>query len=294
MTILPEAQAILTGDEQPRMAVRKATFVGVQSGFALVDMGDSRFVCDFGTGYIPVIGETVRIWTFGDQHMLFPASPRPNVGTVLTVSSTVASVQTSVGIFSMPFAGTAPTSGDRVGIVWSEDGPWCTSKLSSTVAPPDPIPDPGGGGAVRSATFRAIDAGSTDRNRSRWWTGQPRAGDSTYGAWFYGTQLPDTIPASATFVSLEFYVSWQQRAGAAPNFALHNFGFKTGVPSFGSPAAWAPAGGWQAPPGAAGWFAALKAGGGFLGVGLNQGGNNIFSSLAQDSMSGALRISWRS
>ncbi|WP_449407992.1 hypothetical protein [Microbacterium maritypicum] len=292
--IPPEAKAILDGDDQPRVLVRKATFVGVVNGFAQCDMGNSRFICEFGSGYIPMVGETVRIWTVGDQHTLFPGAAKPNVGTVLTASSTTASVQTSVGTFICGYAGTAPTSGDRVGIVWSEDGPWCTSKLSNTVPPPAPIPDPGGGGGIRSATFYATDSGSTDRNRSRWWTAQPRAGDSTYGAWFYGTQLPDTIPAAATFVSLEFYVSWQQRSGSAPNFALHNYGSKNGLPSFGSSAAWAPAGSWQTPPGAAGWFAALKAGGGFLGVGLNQGGNNIFSSLAQDAMSGALRISWRS
>lgn len=292
--IPPEAEAIMRGDAQAAIAVRNAIFVAVDGKSAQVDMGDSRFLCDFGSGYVPAPGETVRIWSVGGQHLLFPAGPRPTVGTVTTVSSTSASVQTSVGVLAMPFAGSAPSSGDRVGIVWSEDGPWCTSKLSSTVPPPGPTPDPGGGNILRSATFRVTDAGSTDRDKPRWWTGQPRAGNSTYGAWFYGTQIKDTIPAGAVVVSVEIYVSWHQRKGSAPNFALHNQASKGAVPTFSGVTAWAPGDGWQVVPDQVGWFNALKAGGPWWGVGLNQGGDNIFRSLAQDSMSGALRIAWRS
>src|SRR5690554_2808135 len=147
--ILPEAQAILDSADQPRVNVRKATFVGVVDKAAQVDMGDSRFLCEFGSGYIPVVGESVRIWSVGDQHLLFPAGPRPAVGTVLTVADGMASVGTSTGVVSAAYAGGAPVSGDRVGLVWSEDGPWCSGKLSSTPAPPEPAPDPGGGSKVR-------------------------------------------------------------------------------------------------------------------------------------------------
>ena len=291
--MLPESETILNATDAPLIAARKATFVGVSGGFAQVDMGSSRFVCEFGSGYIPKVGETVRVWTVGDQHMLFPAGPRPTVGTVVSVTSTVATVQTSTGTFPMSFAGAAPVSGDRVGVVWSEGEPWCSQKLSSTPLPPAPVPDPGGGSQTRSAVFYATDTGSTDRTKARWWTDRPRAGNSTFGAWFYGTQLPDTIPASAQFVSLEFYVDYVQRSGGSPRFALHNQGFKTGLPTFGAYAEWAPAEGWQTPPGAAGWFNALKRGGGSLGVGLNQGGDNIFASRTDNAMSGAIRISWR-
>lgn len=294
MTIPPEAEAILQGDEQPRVAVRKATFVGVVDKFARVDMGDSRFICDFGPGYIPVVGETVRIWSVGDQHLLFPAGPRPNVGTVMTVSTTAASVATSVGTFSMPFAGTAPKSGDRVGIVWSEDGPWCTSTLSSTPPPPEPPPDPGGGTTLRSATFRAIAAGSTDRGQARWWQAQPWASNTTFGAWFYGSQIKDTIPAGAVLESMEIYINRVQDSGAAPNFTLHQSGWMQGVPIMSGALPWDPPNGWNFVPNAA-WFTELSgAGSTWWGIGLNQGGFNKFASLAQDSMSGALRITWRS
>lgn len=292
--ILPEADAILTGDDSPRINIRKATFVTVADGLAQVDMGDSRFVCDFGTGYIPRVGETVRIWSVGNQHLLFPSGPRPAVGTVLTVDGDLAKVETTTGLVTCAYVGNAPASGDRVGIVWSEDGPWCTQPLSNTPDAPDPVPDPGGGGSVRSATFFATGSGSTDRGQARWWTDQPRAGNSTYGAWFYGTQIKDTIPAGSALVSMEFYAAWWQRSGDAPNFGLHADGHKAGVPNVVGAAPWVPVEGWNLMPYAVDWFPQLIAGGGQAGVGLNQGGNNIFASLVQNGMSGALRIHWRS
>lgn len=278
------------GDDNPTR-VRKAVFAEARDGVAWVDMGGSRFACDF-TGFVPRVGDTVQVVSIGHRHLLFAARALPGTGTVMTVSSGLAKVTTVAGEFTMPYVGTAPASGDLVGISWSET-PFVVGKLSVQPVGPAPVPNPGGA-TTRSATFLATDTGSTDRDKARWWTAQPQAGNTMYGAWFYGTQIRDTIPASAQFVSLEFYVSWQYRSGGAPRFALHDFGYKNGLPNFGPYAQWDPPGGWQTPADAAGWFAALKAGGGMLGVGLNQGGYNKFSSRAQDSMSGALRISWRS
>lgn len=290
--MIEEASQILQGlDARAAVAVRKATFVEALAGFAVVDMGDSRFVADFGAGYVPVTGETVQILSIGERHLLFPAGPKPGIGTVLTVTAGVVTAQTIAGVVSMPYMGTAPSSGDLIGISWSE-GPRCQGKLSSTPPAPAPIPDPGGD-TIQSATFRAVGTGSTDRHQSRWWQAQPWASNTTYGAWFYGTQIRDTIPAGARFESLEFFVSLAKREGGAPRFALHNLARKDGVPAFGGYTAWAPPDGWQVPPMAAGWFNELKSGGSALGIGLNQGGWNQFSSLAQNSMTGALRISWR-
>ncbi|OJU41827.1 MAG: hypothetical protein BGN97_03760 [Microbacterium sp. 69-10] len=273
------------------VAVRQARFAEVRAGVAYVDMGDSRFVAEFGAGFVPRVGETVQILSVGRRHLMFPARALPGTGTVMTVSSGLAKVQTAVGEVSMPYIGTAPVSGDLVGISWSEQ-PFVIGKLSVQPDAPEPIPDPGGG-AVRSATFMATDTGSTDRGQSRWWQAQPWASNTTYGAWFYGTQIRDTITAGASLVSLEFYVSWVQRQGGDPRFALHNLASKSGVPAMGTYTPWAPGSGWQTPPMAQAWFDALKAGGSALGVGLNQGGYNKFSSRAQNAMSGALRISWR-
>lgn len=278
--------------DTPRVLVRRGVFAGITDGVARVDMGDSRFACDWGTGYIPTVGETVQVLTVDARHLLFPAKALPGTGTVLTAAGNRVNVQTTAGTYSLPYVGTAPTSGDLVGISWSET-PFIIGKLSTSTPPPSPVPPPVAG-QTRSATFQAIDTGSSDRGRARWWQAQPWASDSTFGAWFYGTQIKDTIPAAAQFVSLEFYVSWQSRSGDSPRFVLHNAASKGDLPGYSAPVSWAPAGGWQTPPGAQDWFNALKAGGSWWGVGLNQGGYSKFSSRAQDSMTGALRISWRS
>lgn len=273
-------------------------YVGPSEMHALVDLGDQRITVPFTGGFVPAINETVHVWSIdGVLFMIGPTVPKPGGGVVATVAGDYVNVTTDFGTFLMPYGPPSdpPTSGDSVGINWSWP-PWCM-KLSTSPDPPPPPPAPGGGGTpgpvTRTTEFRAIDAGSTDRGSTRWWTPSPYASNSTYGAWFYGDQIKGTIPANAEFVSLEIFIVYSQRRGDPPRFALHGDARKGGVPGFGGYVTWAPGEGWQTPPDAAGWFNALKAGGDRWGVGLNQGGYNIFKSLAQDGMSGALRITWK-
>lgn len=273
---------------------RVGRYVGNDGTAALVDLGDQRIPVAFATPFIPEVNEPVWVDSIdGVLRMTGPTLPKPGVGVVATRNGDYVKVTTDFGDFSMPFLNAdPPSSGDFVAITWSQ-GPRCY-KLSTSpdpVEPPPPPPPPAP--EVKVAEFRAIDAGSTDRGAARWWQAQPWASNSTYGAWFYGGQIKDTIPASAEFISLEFYVSWQQRQGDPPRFVLHNQPFKGPVPTPTAFTAWIPGGGWQTPPDPASWFNQLRAGGSQWGVGLNQGGYNKFSSLAQDGMSGALRIRWR-
>lgn len=289
--ILPEAETILAGDDRPPVAVRRAVFAGVIDRVAWVDMGDSRFPCEFGSGHVPKIADTVNVLSIGGRHLLYPARALPGTGTVLTVSGDMVGVSTIAGDFQMPYVGSVPSSGELVGISWSEV-PFVIGKLSTQPnQAPAPVPPPTK--TLRSATFRAIDAGATDRHQVRWWTGQPQAGNSSFGAWFYGSQIKDTIPADAVVESMEMYISKQKSHPAAPNFTLHTSGWKQGIPAMSGVLPWNPGPGWNYVPNAA-WFDALKAGGAYWGIGLNQGGYTVYSSLAEDSMSGALRITWRS
>ncbi|MFL2001429.1 hypothetical protein [Microbacterium sp. A1-JK] len=276
-------------------------YVGNEGMLATVDLGDQRVTVPFASsGIVPEINEPVHVWSVdGSLMMLGPTAPKPGLGVVATVAGDYVNVTTDFGTFLMPYGPPSdpPTSGDAVSINWST-GASCM-KLSTSPDPVEPPVNPGGGGevvqppVVRTVEFRAVDAGSTDRGAARWWTDRPYASNSTFGAWFYGSQIKDTIPAGAEFVGLEIYISYHQRQGGAPRFALHDQTGKAGVPGFGGYTEWAPGSGWQTPPDPAGWFAALKAGGDRWGVGLNQGGFNIFRSLAQDGMSGALKITWR-
>lgn len=281
-----------------RVATYVGRYVANEGMSAVVDFDDQRLTVPFETDFVPQVNEPVIIRSIdGVLALVGPSTPKPGMGVVATVSSAEVTVDTDFGSFKMPFAGDAPTSGDTVGISWSSS-PWCVKlSTSQTVVPPHPDPS-GGGSTVRSAEFRAVQAGSTDRGVPRFWTDRPYASNSTYGLWFYGPQIKDTIPASAQFVSLEIFVSYHQRQGDPPNFVLHSDQYASGIPAMSGIWTWNAPAGWQTPLGdpavAQAWFNALKAGGDRAGVGLNQGGFNVFKSLAQDAMSGALRITWRS
>lgn len=274
--------------------VRAGRFVGVDGGLAVVDMGDQRFPVPFKSGgYVPQVNEAVWVESVdGALFMTGPAVGRPGLGVVSTVSDPLVTVTTDLGSFTMPYSGATPSSGDAVGISWSS-APWCTVLSTSVDGDDAPPPPSGGGSKVQTVEFRATDAGTTHPSGD-WWQAQPWAAVGNVGAWFYGAQIKGTIPAGATFVSLQVYINRVQKQGDPPNWALHNLASKSGVPTFGGSTAWHPAGnGWQTPPSAAAWFAALKAGGSSYGIGLNHGGYNKFASRTQDGMTGALRISWR-
>lgn len=290
-------------DRKSTVVPRIGRYVGNDGLLALVDLGDQRVPVQFATAWVPQINEPVWVDSIdGVLRLTGPTQPKPGIGVIATITGSSALVTTDFGDFPMAVAPTdpMPSSGDTVGISWSSQ-PWCTL-LVDVPDPAEPPPAPGGGGGeVRSAEFRAIDAGSTDRHQPRWWTPQPWASSSTFGAWFYGTQIRDTIPASAQLVyengkpQIFFRVRRMARkAAGTPRFALHNAATKGNtVPSFGAYSEWDPADGWQTPPDPQGWFDSLKAGGPSLGVGLNQGGWSQYASLAEDGMSGALFIKWR-
>ncbi|AXA95468.1 hypothetical protein [Microbacterium sp. PM5] len=277
---------------------RIGVFVGGDRDFATVDMGGQRFPVRWA-GVTPSIGDAVWVDSIKngvDTNLILTAvaGPRPGFGTVATVTGDLVNVTTDYGDFmAMPFVdGAALSSGDTVGLSWP--GPWCT-KLSTSPDEPDVPPNPGGGGGgVQSAIFRAIDAGTTHDYRADWWQAEVWAADNNVGAWFFGTPIRDTIPAAATYDSLQIYINRTQRYGDAPYWALHGLSGKSGIPSFTGLGGWHPDGdGWQTPPFAAAMFAALKAGGSALGFGLVHGGFNKFASLTADGMSGAVKITWR-
>jgi len=297
--MLGDADALLRLiGEKSTVSRRVGRYVGAEGSFAAVDMGDERFLARWASGgFVPVVGDTVWVETIANGTdrvvvMTGPVGPRPGVGVVTTVSATLVTVVTDFGSFQMPFAGEAPSSGDTVGISWSS-GAWC-SKLSTSPDEPEPPPAPvPPAPTVRTVEFRAVDAGTTHPNGD-WWQSQVWAAVGNDGAWFFGTQIRDTIPAGAEFVGLEVFVNRVQKQGDAPVWALHSSPWKSGVPSFSVLGGWHPPGnGWQSPPFAAAMFNALRGGGGAFGFGFPSGGYNKFASLAQDGMSGAVKITWR-
>jgi len=284
--------------KKSRVTASLARYVGAEDGQALVDMGDQRFPVPFKSGgFVPQINEPVWVDSIdGRLFMTGPASAKPGTGVVATIADPLVTVTTDFGDFTMPYLGELPTSGDTVGISWSSE-PWC-GKLSTSVEPPEPPPPPAGGGRpVRSAEFRVIDTGSVKKGGSHWWAARPWSSPSNYGAWFYGTQIKDTIPADAEFVSLEIYGSWAGRRWDKPRWGTHNLFTKSGAPTVTGSEVWEPGrdSGWRTPPWAEAWFHELKAGGSRAGIALNAAGTGQEEarSKTEDGMSGALRIRWR-
>ncbi|WP_323986192.1 hypothetical protein [Microbacterium plantarum] len=291
-------------DQKTKVTSRVGRYVGNQGQLALVDMGDQRVPVVFATPWVPEINEPVHVDTIdGVSRLIGPTAPKPGMGVVVTVdaSGDYVDVITDFGTYRMPYAAAdadtpPPGSGDSVGIDWSS-GPKCY-RLSTSPDPVPPPPDPGGGGATtHTSVFRAVDAGSIRKTGvNGWWNPRPWNSPSNFGAWFYGTQMADTIPDNAEFVGLEIYLTWAVRRW--PNtlrWGTHTHARKDGLINVNGSDLWDPgsAAGWYTPPFAQPWFNTAKTG--VLGVALNaQGsGQEEARSLAEDGQSGALRITWR-
>jgi hypothetical protein len=264
------------------------TFVSATSTGCTVDVGGGRMQARFGSSYLPEVNEPVNVWFIDDDtaFMMGPTVAKPSKGTVVSVAASLVTLNTDFGQIATPYIGSTPTAGQVMALRW-HGGPVAMGVLSTSPPPPAPPPAPPTSTSTHQDVFTAIDAGSY--NRYGWLQKQVWASDSYQGAWFYGTKVSDTVPSSASIQSVEIYLSIESMFGAAPNFALHSSATKpSGAPAYTSVQAMSPTQAWFTLPAA--WGDALKAGGGQFGVGLNHGGKNVFRSLAQDGMSGALRI----
>lgn len=262
-----------------------------------VDFGGGLVPADSAMEGLPVVGDPVWVMTI-DGHspmMLGYTTPKPGNGTVTSATGNTANVSTAIGLIrDVPFpAGLLDeTSVDAVvKLFWSE-GPFILAVMSEA---PAVDPGEGGGGSsggVQERLISAIQTGSY-RSGSGWWQSQVWASDGNLGIWGYGSQIPDTVPATAVPVSIEIWISPVLISGDPPNFGVHGLGGTTGAPepTFALVTPVPVTGGWVRLPDS--FLDALKAGSGFVGVGVAHGGFNKFASRDEDAQSGRLRIRWR-
>jgi hypothetical protein len=242
----------------------------------------------YATAYTPAVGENVKVW-FIDEigYVIGPAVPNPSTGVIVSVASSLATITAGGNtITGVPYAaGLALAAGQAVQLLWA-GGPFIVAVQSTSAPSATPPPSSSGGATQQTLRFYALDSGSY---QSRWWTSQVYASDTNAGAWFYGSKISDTIPASASIQSIRIYQSIRSTNGVAVNYQGHqNYTKPAGAPGFvGSAFAAAPVGGWVSLPNS--FASALLSGGGAAGIGLNHGGFTIFSDLS-DSLSGALEI----
>ncbi|PCN47016.1 hypothetical protein Csp2054_14330 [Curtobacterium sp. 'Ferrero'] len=286
---IPDVDVLLKAiDGKTKLTPLVGTFVASSMTDCTVDVGGGRIPARFGSGYLPEVNEPVNVWTFDDgtAFVMGPTVTKPAKGTVKSVASSLVTLATDFGDVVAPYIGSTPAAGQIMALRW-HGGPVAIGVLSTTPAPPPAPDDPAPTTSRHVTVFTARDAGSW--NRYGWQQAQVWASDSYYGAWFYGSKLADTLPSNATITGVEIYLSIVSTFGNRPNFALHGYQSKpSGQPSYGAQTTLAPTAGWVSLP--TSWGNALRKGGGSFGVGVNHGGKNIFRSLAQDGMSGALRI----
>jgi hypothetical protein len=276
----------------PRLTALVGTFVGFEGGMPLVDVGGGRIpVATFG-GIFPIVNESCHVWFInGSPFLMGPTAPKPGIGTVTAVDGDLVTVQTDAGDVILPFyAGYSPAVDDIVKIDWSSAPAVAWVLSTQPDAEPAP-PAPGGGTGESVQVFTAVDAGSHDPAYG-WHLADVWASNSKIGAWFYGTKISDTVPASATILSVEMYMAPTKILGV-PNLVAHANPVRPagGLAISSANVPVGIAAGWVGLPIAFGQH--LKAGGSSFGVGVNHGGFSKFASLAQDPMSGALRIRYK-
>jgi hypothetical protein len=289
MTIDQATQILTLLNKKSNITPLVGTFVSATATGCIVDVGAGRIPAQFGTSYLPEVNESVWVWFINEvPYIMGSSTAKPGKGTVVSAASGLVTLSTAYGTVIVPYASTlTPTAGQVMKLSWQEGG-FAHSVMSAVpVSPTAPLP-PSIGVTSHLDTFTAIDAGSFGTS---WWTSQVYSDDNDIGCWFYGSKIANTIPASAVITTVSVYVSIQTQYNLSPtNFCLHTYQSKPGgSPSVSSNTPLAVTSGWLALPLSFG--NALKSGGGQFGVGVNHGGNTIFSSLAQDGMSGALQIS---
>jgi len=269
------------------------TFVSYDATGCVVDIGDGRIPAALGSGYLPETGEQVLVWFVdGAPYVMGPSTPRPHSGTVATVASGLVTVNTPVGVTDpLPYVGSAPAVGAAVRIIWGNGGGIVFTATPATGIPTPPPPPPVTT-KRHTDTFNAIGAGTWNTgggdSATSYFNSEVWASNTTIGFWFYGTKVPDTIPAGAKIERVQLYIAARQIFGGAPVFTTHNRAGAPGISLSGGSAIGVSNYQWIDLPVSFG--NALRRGGGAYGIGTRHGGYNIFKSLAADGQSGALRI----
>lgn len=257
-------------------------------GRAIVDFSGGRVPAHVLRGITPAVNESVWVEVAnGVAYMHGPTIPKPDSGTVVSTSSGTAILTTTMGEISASYDDglLLLDPGDTVRLSWGPSGAWV---LGVAIEAPDPDvpPAPGGGSRRVTREFTAIDSGSWQADYG-WRTIDVWSSANNKGAWFYGTQIADTIPDSAVIVgSPQIYLPNPIRLlGAAP-FGRHAYASKPG----GEPIITAT----STLPGTSGWVDIpaslldhLKTNVGGLGFGL--GGWNVWLGGGQ---SGTVRVTY--
>jgi hypothetical protein len=277
-------------------------FAGVEGSQALVDYHGIRMKMSATGSSWPAVGRSVRVLVVNGKYMMLGESaPRSPVGEVLALSTdgalaVIEAPASSGKTYTVSVAkGLVLTVGDVVALDWASGGV-ATAALTgapAVVAPVEPVPV---AALVRThrETFYASDSASW---KDGVWQTSEVFYHSSYGvgAWFYGGQISGTIPDDAVIEGCEIYLAVRDQYGSnQATIGTHVYDERPGEDfelsrTFGLEAKTS---GWVRVP--ISWLNFLKANPGGVGTKGAKGGVRIFESCGDDSLSGALRVTWRS
>jgi hypothetical protein len=269
-----------------------ATYRGLDAdNRALVDCDGGRVPAYVLPGMAPMLNEPVWVEIVdGVAYMHGPTTLRSDEGTIVTAADGVAELTTATGDVTASYENGIPlTPGDVVRLSWGPSGAWIMGVAVEAVPPVVP-PSTGGGGGRRTVEFTALDSGSFQPGYG-WRTNEVWSSLSNRGAWFYGSQLRDTIPDSASIVSAQIYLPAPAKIVGGRPFGRHSFDSK--------PAGAITATDTSTLPGTSGWVDIptslidhLKSNPG--GLGFNNGGDNRWPGTQRDGQSGRVRVTFDS
>ncbi|ANJ26827.1 hypothetical protein [Agromyces aureus] len=184
------------------------------------------------TGARPWPGERVLVGYLGRKPVCHGPIYGHPLGTVVSVASGIVTVTGDDGQtyrYSCAFADTLSTS-NRVAM--HHAARQVIHRMSaeppgSTFTPP---PEPPPVSVVQTRTFSPIDSGDWYYSGSRWYGQEPTISENHAGFYFYGTQIADTIPDTATIISATMWLVelWDNVPGTPSQLGSHGNPTKPG------------------------------------------------------------------
>lgn len=239
MTGTAEAAAI-------KLAKQSGSATRVQQGTCkTMDWASGRAIINISGGEVPVPvvgvapipGRQVWVLYVGDAAVCLGMLPRAAMGLVTGVAAAgrVPVKGDDLVNYVLPYLGTAPGNATRVALDWDSGGhvagvmsaePEGSEYIPPATAPPT--------GQTRSITFNPIDSGSYS-NSGSWFDTAVASDSSSRGAYFYGTQVRDSIPAGAVVTGAGFLAAFEVARYEGVQLGASALGSKSGPPTWATP-----------------------------------------------------------
>jgi len=249
-------------------------------------------------GQFPAVGDSVMILRIDTTYICLGAIPKPAHGIVQAAAANGrVTVKCDDGVtYSLNYNHLyTPAVNDHVKIDWDLIGGFVVGPLAGApTGDPNIIAAPGApsgetsGPQTQSVTFYPTDSGTW--NGSSYFTNDVYCGDSTLGAYFYGTQIADTIPNGAVINAIAVFLdeTTNYYPASLATIGTHGLTGKSGAPTTGNAVTVSAGSGWKFLPTVFGDV--LKTGAAF-GLATDHGGYHIFAPKGVGN-SGALTINW--